>query len=437
MGIPRYFIERWLPVLGTGPSTLVNTLRQLDYRCHEGVITISGEALAREAAMSRRNLYTCLETPWLKAFVRLKSGQRSHDEAGKIVQQTNSYFIRVDDPLTPADANHLLDVLTRLADTPLEAARRALAIDARELWAASPTEKHSDRFLTPRPITAQDVLARAFPTWKPADDGEKQEFASLAEALQRHVTLTREDGRVSKIIVPQYFRRRWWKYLGHDLAWIYLWLRSFVYDNAEDGVRRNVCWIPSQNSLLAMIGRPREWWRRNVENAEPSADEGWAITDFFQQLASQKGRDLAHPQWVARQFSVVLDIPIAPEDRAQYLEMLRTWPDNPLTPMSPSSTKDDNTDNYSNTSATLEHTGSEGVRHIDAHRLDQGLPHWNTPARGGSATLEHTGSGGVCHTDAQGSATSVHTNSVLIIEAPEGENQNSSSSKNAASNAFA
>ncbi len=62
MGVSRYFIERWLPVLGTGPATVVNTLRQLDYRCHDEVITISGEALAREAAMSRRYLYTCLDS---------------------------------------------------------------------------------------------------------------------------------------------------------------------------------------------------------------------------------------------------------------------------------------------------------------------------------------------------------------------------------------
>src|SRR5690606_4869385 len=70
MGVSRYFIERWLPVLGPSAAALVNTLRQLDYRCQDDTIEISGAALAREAAMSRRHLYTCLDHPWIGAFVQ-------------------------------------------------------------------------------------------------------------------------------------------------------------------------------------------------------------------------------------------------------------------------------------------------------------------------------------------------------------------------------
>ena len=123
MGVSRYFLERWVPLLGTGPATVVNTLRQLDFRCHHDVITISGEALAREAAMSRRYLYTCFDTPWLAAFVRQESGQHQRNAAGKIIQQSNRYVVRMDDPLNPADAEHLLTVLNNLADTPIDAAR--------------------------------------------------------------------------------------------------------------------------------------------------------------------------------------------------------------------------------------------------------------------------------------------------------------------------
>ena len=54
MGIPRYFLERWLPLLGPATAALVNTLRQLDYRCRGDAISISGAALAQEAGMSRR-----------------------------------------------------------------------------------------------------------------------------------------------------------------------------------------------------------------------------------------------------------------------------------------------------------------------------------------------------------------------------------------------
>jgi hypothetical protein len=121
MGVPRYFLERWVPVLGTGPAALINALRQLDYRCRGDTILISGEALAREAAMSRRHVYTCLQTDWICAFVRRDSGQRIQSDSGQIIQQANRYHVRMDDPLTPADADHLLAVLKNLSDTPLDA----------------------------------------------------------------------------------------------------------------------------------------------------------------------------------------------------------------------------------------------------------------------------------------------------------------------------
>ena len=217
----------------------------------------------------------------------------------------------------------------------------------------------------------------------------------------------REDGRTSKVIVPQYFRARWWARLGHDLAWAYLWLRSTVYDNPAEDQRRDTCWLSALDVILTAIGRPREWWRRNVENAA-SSGEGWALADFFAQLETQKGRDPSHPQRVARQFRVALDIPVAPEDRALYDTLLRTWPAQGIVleehalndgvsrpspgclphlrtparrgaphPCTPERTE----------SATTGHTGIRGVCRICAHRQAGGAPHWCT---------------GVCHIRAQG-----------------------------------
>ena len=393
MGVSRYFIERWLPVLGVSAAALVNTLRQLDYRCQGGVIEISGAALAREAAMSRRHLYTCLDHPWIGAFVQLDPGPRRRAESGQIIQGANRYRVRMDDPLAPADADHLLDVLAAAADTPLEAARRALEMPPRDLWAPDPTGP-APRFTRPRALTALDVLERAFPAHKLAAGDDRAALIQAAEDLHRHLTLVRSDGRAAKIIVPQYFRRRWWPRLGHDLAWAYLWLRGCVYDNPDDGVRRDTCWIPSLNALLAIIGRPREWWRRNVEHAAERPD-GWSVADFFRQTDARKGRDPAHPQWVARQFTVALDLPLAPEDRARHADLVRRWPELHPETAAPGS-------------ATSAHTGEEGVRHIPTHRPLEGSPHPDTLASGTSATSVHTGEEGVRHIPAQGSATPAH-----------------------------
>jgi hypothetical protein len=400
MGVSRYFLERWVPVLGTAPAAVVNTLRQLDYRCHGEAVVISGENLAVEASMSRRHLYTCLDTPWIKAFVHTESGQRVRTESGKLNQEINRYYIRMDDPLTPADADHVLSVLINLSDNPLDAARRALALNPHQLWNTAP--KHPpERFTDPRAITAYDVLRRAFPTWQATSDDQRHEFAQLAEKLHRHITLVRDDGKTAKIIVPQYFRRQWWKKLGHDLAWVYLWLRSCVYDNPDEGIRRDECWIPSLNRLLEVINRPREWWRRNVENGEAASDD-WTLALFFKQLDTLKGRDPQHPQWVARKFFVALDLPIAPEDRSRYENILKNWQGEGIpSPLSPNSTG----------SATSKHTGQEGVCHNQTHQIAEALPHLNTPEKSPSATSEHTDTPPVCHIPTQGSATPLHRES--------------------------
>jgi len=397
MGVSRYFLERWLPVLGPAPAALVNTLRQLDYRSQDTTISISGAALAKEAGMSRRHLYTCMAHPWFGAFVRTLSGQRARDAEGKIWQQVNRYAVRMDDPLTPGDAARLLELLPTLADTPLQAAAQAMSIPPRDLWAPSPGAEHP-AFAAPNAVTARDVMLRAFPQWKDNSAEAQTAFNQLAEALHRHVTLGREDGRTSKIIVPQYFRRRWWKRLGHDLAWVYLWLRGITYDRPDEGIQRDTCWVPALDTLLGLIGRPREWWRRNVEQAKPHKD-GWSVNDFFEQIEQRKGRDPANPQWVARRFRVALEIPIAPEDRAAYEALLREWPADGIPAKLPGA----------NGSATPAHTGSAEVRHIGAHWTPNGAPHPRTPDSAGSATSAHTGDQEVRHISTQGSATAAHS----------------------------
>lgn len=430
MGVPRYFLERWLPLLGTDAATLINTLRQLDYRSQDDTITISGEALARQAAMSRRHLYTCLDAPWVSAFVRVQTGQRRQSEKGTIIQETNRYAVRMDDPLVPADAEHLCDLLPALDPSPIAAARRALSMEPRQLWAASPRDP-APRFPNGQAITARQVLQRAFQGWRAPDRETQQEWAEVAEALHRHLTLVREDGRTSKVIVPQYFRARWWARLGHDLAWAYLWLRSTVYDNPAEDQRRDTCWLPALDVILTAIGRPREWWRRNVENAK-SSGEGWALADFFAQLETQKGRDPSHPQRVARQFRVALDIPVAPEDRALYDTLLRTWPAQGIV-LEEHALNDGVSRPSPGVSATPAHTGKKGVRHTRAHRSAQSPPQPDTPESGVSASSVHTGKQGVRHIRTQGSATSVHRDSKHSTKAsPKKKPASSTSSKHPA-----
>ena len=324
MGVPRYFLDRWVPVLGPSPATLVNTLRQLTYHAPKEPVVRSGEALAAEAAMSRRHMYKCLKSPWVRVFVQVQSGTKIKRE-GRTTRHPNRYTVRHEDPLTPADAQHLYTQLRQFADNPIEAMRRALEKTPRQLWAESPLTPPQTRFAKPKAIFAADVVRRAYPRWQPANEDERIIYDVLTDLLHKHVTLVRQDGRVSKVIVPQYFRKHWWPLLGHDLAWIYLWLRGRTYENEQQGILRLNCWVPSLNTLLEVIGRPREWWRRHIDHAKAGGN-GWTISEFFVQTQTQKGRNPKYPQRVARCFTVNVSIPVAPENRDYYSDLTLYWP---------------------------------------------------------------------------------------------------------------
>ena len=411
MGVPRYFVERWVPVLGTAPATLVNTLRQLNYHTPDDAVILSGSALAREAAMSRRHLYTCLETPLTKAFVRVVPGQHVRAETGKVVQETNRYHIRM-------DAEYLLMLLRTFADNPIDAAQRAIAQKPRDLWAATP-QQDTLQFTTTEAISALHVLRRAFPDWKPANTAEKTAFAQAAESLHDHVTLIRGDGRTSKIIVPQYFRQRWWKHLGHDFAWSYLWFRGIAYQNTIEGVARHKCWIASLDEVLTIINRPYEWWRRNVEHAKRK--HGSAITDFFRQIDTQKGRDPAYPQRVARYFEVRLDLPIAPDDRTRYSKLLIEWPeetfDIELEDSQPLGAGAAPRTILSNTTQGPTQLNT-GVPHKSTQSQLESLTQLSTPVPEESHTTEHTGLLGLTHISTQWSHTLTHRESKHLYKAP-------------------
>lgn len=401
MGVSRYFIERWVPLLGTAPATLVNTLRQLNYHTPQEAVTISGNRLAKEACMSRRHLYTCLEAPGLEAFIRVVSGKRTRSETGKVIQEANQYHIRMDDPLNPADAEYLMLQLQQKGDNPIAAVQALLTQSPRDCWAPNPKEP-SVYFQHSGPITAKTVLEQAYPNWKASNEDRAIQFAQAADTLHQHVTLVRDDGKTSKVIVPQYFRTRWWSHLGHDLAWSYLWFRGTVYDNPEAGVTRNTCWIGSLDTILTIINRPREWWRRNVEQKRNRAG-GWSTADFFEQLATQKGYNPDHPQQVARHFLVRSEIPVAPSDRNRYSHLLIEWPE---------------IISFNTSSSQAETEPDDlGVQHIQTHRYPGGPAHSNTPVPKGSNTFKHTEIMTLCHKQTHRSATYVHRESESLFKA--------------------
>ena len=112
----RYFINRWMPVLGGNGTMIVLALRSRAYFRHStgerrekvsitladlaGAINKSVDTVSRELGSDPKT--GKFNNPWLNWFV--KSSSRSfRDPAGQVRQKPNLYWVSMDDPLHPDD----------------------------------------------------------------------------------------------------------------------------------------------------------------------------------------------------------------------------------------------------------------------------------------------------------------------------------------------
>ena len=105
-----YFWKHWVPLLGPDLAVLVVQLRNMCYYnpatgerrdwCFPAQATLA-------AAIGVKNTHTIanlLKRPYADLFVRVEERYRYDPALGKKVQTSSIYYVRMDDPLTPADA---------------------------------------------------------------------------------------------------------------------------------------------------------------------------------------------------------------------------------------------------------------------------------------------------------------------------------------------
>ena len=268
--ISKYFLRRWTPYLAPSDVWLVIGARQESYfNGRRPWFTAYDQQLAAAAGIHVRSFRRAAKkeiadgTGALALFLT-KEGDPGYVTGQSVPKQEETrYRVRLDDPLTPADAHALAYWLRRNGPervTPetiaalLAEARQEppYALRAREIDPAADA-------LPARPLlTAAEVVASVFPNI--AGDGNWRE---AADRLHTHIV----EAQLAHL-ETHYFRHRWLAELGPGPALLLVYLRSLCYHNPQTGETRDEVAVLSgeiEQLCLKSAVTVRAWFARLEE----------------------------------------------------------------------------------------------------------------------------------------------------------------------------
>ena len=322
--ISKYFLRRWTPYLSPSSVWLVIGARQESYfngnrpwfTAYDANLAAAAGVHVRSFRRSAKKEIAEGKEP-LATFIS-KVGDPAYVKGQPVPKQEETrYEVRLDDPLTPADANHLAFWLRRHAPaqvTPqtvaalLEAARqeRSQSLRAPEIDPSSQTETANAPLLT-----VADVVNYVFPAvatapvWKEATD---RLHTHIVEPHLCHLE-------------THYLRHKWLAELGPGPLLLFVYLRSLCYHNPQTGETRDEAVILSgeleqlfQKSSVTL----RAWFSRLDELLGDNHIHG----PFIETLSTQK----LPTQQVETTYRLNLLTPLHPDDVSQY-QLLLTRPD--------------------------------------------------------------------------------------------------------------
>jgi hypothetical protein len=222
--IPRYFIEEWLPLLGTSRAWLVLAFRQAAFVSRSSSEEVSLRTTLRKlghwCGLTHVRIHQVLKVPeYLTWFVRNPQGELSDRQSPR--SQPTTYMVRSDIPLTPHDQARL--ALWFKQQSPLDDKAWILvlgeAIEAKKL----PLPKN-----TPLPNESLTIQQLVY-----AHRGDDTPLPpSIDEACtELHARWVQPD---FVTLVTHYFLVRWLPDLSPGLGWLIVLLRSRAYQQKED-----------------------------------------------------------------------------------------------------------------------------------------------------------------------------------------------------------
>jgi len=330
--VTRYFLQRWVQILGPSAAWLVVDLRQYAYwNGRRDWCQVPADQMGGHLGLHRQRVFEMLSNPWVHWFA-WRHGEPHYtirQDTGRISRSVNRYKVALSDPLVPADAEHLTNWLAEtagaIAGEPLKralmAVRSALESSQDDLLAPTPGPAGTDPdfFHGDSPPDILDLVIRAIPDLRsvPMNEEGWVELSEHCDSLYDHLTEPK-----AQVLDSQYFRLQWAPRLGTGPAWLVFYLRSLGYCNEERGIFRDSIWISELGALAQVLGASKDTLARSWLKAAGEGGETWRMGWFVRLLAKKKGRDPNNPQQVALRFRVALRDPLTPGDQARYEELL-------------------------------------------------------------------------------------------------------------------
>ncbi|MFW5943517.1 MAG: hypothetical protein ACOCXI_17050, partial [Chloroflexota bacterium] len=318
--ISKYFLRRWTPYLPASYVWLVIGARQESYfnsnrpwfTAYDANLAAAAGVHVRSFRRSAKKDITEGKGP-LATFIH-KVGDPAYVTGQPVPKQEETrYEVRLDDPLTPADAQHLAFWLRRHAPervTPQTVAE--LLAEARQERPRSLRAKEVDPTASPEPeaphlLTVADVVSHVFPGVATATV-----WREAADRLHTHIV----EPHLCHL-ETQYLRHKWLSDLGPGPLLLFVYLRSLCYHNPQTRETRDQAALLS-GELEQLFQKSSVTLRAWFSRLDELLGDSHIHSPFIQTISSQK----LPTQQVETTYRLNLLTPLHPDDLEQYKTLI-------------------------------------------------------------------------------------------------------------------
>lgn len=318
--VPKYFLRRWGPYLNPSRFWSVVAARQFAYWNQKAnCFTVYDKRFAQEACLSTihfRRIKTemAFVNQPLSLFLgkeQLSEKERYHVVNGQTKPKPTTYYVRLDDPLTPADAQHLAAWFQehnqqRRAEDIVTLLKQARMAPRKQLLAPALGPYLADLPAQFRYLSVLDIVGRVYGSEVTKNSQVKEE----AEALHSHLTGPDYYGK-------EYFRANWLEILSPGPAFLVTYLRSLCFFDDATGERRDEVTFtrPELASNLGVTTKTLGNWLEKIAHAVPEQ----AVSSFMTLIEQKR----ISSNDVLYRYKIEMLEPLTPSDLGQYKQQFQ------------------------------------------------------------------------------------------------------------------